>query len=199
MAEVASLVGQPERAAQLFGTVEAVREAHHIELAALRRTAYDRTVASIRAHLDDAAFVEAWARGRAMPLDQAIEEALETKDEPLIGTTFQQTNEQETASSVPPRTSSSQPSPALSPRRALQQQFGGLTAREREVARLVAQGKSNRAIAEELVVGVSTVEAHITHIFTKLGFSSRAQIGAWAVDKGLAQVPQDAEVKRQQH
>jgi DNA-binding NarL/FixJ family response regulator len=120
-----------------------------------------------------------------MPLEQAIEEALETKDEPLTGTKFQQTNEEETSSSVPPGTPSPQPSPALSPRRALQQHFGGLTSREREVARLVAQGKSNRAIAEELVVGVSTVEAHISHIFTKLGFSSRAQIAAWAVDKGL--------------
>ncbi len=199
LAEVASLVGQPERAAWLLGTVEAVREARNIELAALRRTEYDRTVEGIRASLDDAAFVEAWAQGRAMPLEQAIEEALETKDEPPIGTTFQQTNEEETASSVSPGTPSSQPSPALSPRRALQQHFGGLTAREREVARLVAQGKSNRAIADELVVGVSTVEAHISHIFTKLGFSSRAQIAAWAVDKGLAQASQDVEVTRQKN
>jgi tetratricopeptide (TPR) repeat protein/DNA-binding CsgD family transcriptional regulator len=85
----------------------------------------------------------------------------------------------------------------LSPGRAAKRAFGGLTEREREVACLVAQGKSNRAIADELVVGVSTVEAHITHIFTKLGFASRAQLAAWAVDKGLAQAPQDMEVKRQ--
>jgi len=63
----------------------------------------------------------------------------------------------------------------------------------------VAQGKSNRAIAEELVVGVSTVEAHISHIFTKLGFASRAQIAAWAVEKGLTQVQQDVEGTRQKH
>ena len=74
-----------------------------------------------------------------------------------------------------------------------------LTAREREVARLVAQGQSNRAIADKLVVSVSTVEAHITHIFTKLGFSSRAQIAAWAVNKGLAQIAQDLEGTRQEH
>jgi DNA-binding NarL/FixJ family response regulator len=48
------------------------------------------------------------------------------------------------------------------------------------------------------VVGVSTVEAHISHIFTKLGFSSRAQIAAWAVDKRLAQTLQDGEVTGQQ-
>ncbi len=63
----------------------------------------------------------------------------------------------------------------------------------------MAQGKSNRAIADELVVGVSTVEAHITHIFTKLGFSSRAQIAAWAVDKGLAQALQGVEITEQEH
>ena len=65
------------------------------------------------------------------------------------------------------------------------------------MARLVAQGKSNRAIADELIVGISTVEAHISHIFTKLGFSSRAQIAAWAVEKGLAKAPQDVEVTKQ--
>jgi len=91
------------------------------------------------------------------------------------------------------------PTPPLSPRRALQQQFGGLTAREREVARLVAQGKSNRAIADELVVGVSTVEAHLTHMLGKLGFSSRAQIAVWAVEVGLAQGSQNVEVTRQEH
>lgn len=63
-----------------------------------------------------------------------------------------------------------------------------LTAREREVAALVAQGKSNRAIADELVVSERTTESHITNILGKLGFTSRAQIAAWAVDIGLAQL-----------
>ena len=172
LAEVASLAGKPEQAAQLLGTVEAEREMHNISLTALRRTEYDRTVEGIRTHLDGTAFAQAWTQGRAMELSQAIAQALETKDEPPIGIRFQHTIEEEAPSDLPPGT----PSQPLSPRRALQQQFGGLTAREREVARLVAQGKSNRAIADELVVGVSTVEAHMTHIFTKLGFSSRARL-----------------------
>jgi DNA-binding CsgD family transcriptional regulator len=61
-----------------------------------------------------------------------------------------------------------------------------LTAREREVAALVAQGKSNRAISDELVISERTTESHVTNILGKLGFSSRAQIAAWAVDIGLA-------------
>jgi DNA-binding CsgD family transcriptional regulator len=188
LAERASLLGQLERATWLFGVVEGLREVSGIRLSPLRRAEYDRTVEGIRAQLDEAAFVEAWAQGRAMELSQAITQAIETKDE--LPT--------EASSDLPPAGLLPRSSPPLSPRRALQQHFGGLTAREREVARLVAQGKSNRAIADELVVGVSTVEAHISHIFTKLGFSSRAQIAAWAVDKRLAQTLQDGEVTGQQ-
>lgn len=170
LAEVASLAGQPERAAWLCGVVEALREVSHTSQPPLRRAAYDRVVEDIRTRLDKVVFAKALAQGRAMPLEQAIGFAL----------------------SLPPE-------PPPSPHQALQQQFGGLTAREREVAWLVAQGKSNRAIADELVVGVSTVEAHITHIFSKLGFSSRTQLAAWAVNTGLAQVSQDGEVRRPQH
>jgi predicted ATPase/DNA-binding CsgD family transcriptional regulator len=79
----------------------------------------------------------------------------------------------------------------LTPRQAAKLEFGGLTRRERQVAAVVAQGLSNQEIANELVVSIKTVEAHVTHILSKLGFSSRAQIAAWAVDKGLAQAPKD--------
>jgi DNA-binding CsgD family transcriptional regulator/Flp pilus assembly protein TadD len=73
----------------------------------------------------------------------------------------------------------------LTPRRATKQAFGGLTEREREVAILIANGKSNREIAEQLVVGNRTVEVHVSNILSKLGFTSRAQIAVWAYEKGL--------------
>jgi len=79
----------------------------------------------------------------------------------------------------------------LAPHQAARQEFGGLTRRERQVVVVVAQGLSNQEIAGELVVSVKTVEAHVTRILSKLGFSSRAQIAAWAVEKGLASAPQD--------
>jgi len=198
LAEVASLLGQPERATRLFGTVEALREASSISLPPLRRAAYDRTVGGIRASLDEATFVAAWKEGHAMPLEQVTAYVEASEDERLTGTGGPQTNGEETSSDLPSGVLSSSLSPPLSPRRALQQQFGGLTSREREVACLVARGKANRAIADELVVGVSTVEAHISHIFTRLGFSSRAQIAAWAVEKGLLQATQDVEIPRQE-
>jgi DNA-binding CsgD family transcriptional regulator len=63
--------------------------------------------------------------------------------------------------------------------------YGGLSAREREVAALVAQGRTNREIADALVVSERTAEAHVSNILGKLGFTTRAQIAAWAVEKGL--------------
>jgi len=73
----------------------------------------------------------------------------------------------------------------LSPIRAAKQAFGGLTAREREVAALIAQGKINREIAEALVVSERTIETHVANIMFKLAVQSRRQIRAWAVEKGL--------------
>ena len=74
----------------------------------------------------------------------------------------------------------------VSASRAAKEAFGGLTEREREVVRLVAQGKSNREIADALVVTKRTIETHINNILYKLGLSSRAQIVVWAVERGLA-------------
>jgi predicted ATPase/DNA-binding CsgD family transcriptional regulator len=193
LATVASLLGQPKRAAHLFGAVEALHEVSGFSLTALRRAEYDRIVEGIRTHLDEATFVAAWKEGRTMPLEQAFAYAEASKDALPIDVKLPQPKQ------VDASPSGALSSPSLTSHRALKQHYGGLTAREREVAQLVAQGKSNRAIADELVVGVSTVEAHITHILTKLGFSSRAQIAVWAVDRGLAQGSQDVEVTGQEH
>lgn len=62
-----------------------------------------------------------------------------------------------------------------------------LTPREREVAGLVAEGLSNRQIAEKLFVSERTAETHIQNILMKLGFTSRAQVAGWVVREGLLQ------------
>jgi predicted ATPase/DNA-binding CsgD family transcriptional regulator len=54
-----------------------------------------------------------------------------------------------------------------------------LTRRELEIAALVAEGLSNREVAERLVISKRTVDAHIEHIYSKLGLSSRVQLTAW--------------------
>jgi DNA-binding CsgD family transcriptional regulator/tetratricopeptide (TPR) repeat protein len=61
---------------------------------------------------------------------------------------------------------------------------GPLTAREREVAELVALGRSNREIADHLVLSDRTVGNHVQHILTKLGFGNRSQIAAWVTARG---------------
>lgn len=58
-----------------------------------------------------------------------------------------------------------------------------LTTRELEIARLIAEGLSNRQIATRLTLSVRTVETHAQHILTKLGYRSRAQIASWVVQQ----------------
>ena len=77
------------------------------------------------------------------------------------------------------------PTRAHSPRRVTRRPIAPLTARECDIAAEVAQGKSNAAIASTLVLSERTVESHIGNILSKLGFSSRKAIAAWATEVGL--------------
>ncbi len=70
-------------------------------------------------------------------------------------------------------------------RRAAPTAAGGLTAREVEVLRLVSAGKTNRAIADELVISEKTVARHVSNIFTKLGLSSRSAATSYAYQHDL--------------
>jgi predicted ATPase/DNA-binding CsgD family transcriptional regulator len=160
LAGAAASAGQPERAARLFGATEALREAFHIGPAVsyADRVEYDRYIATVRSQLDEAAFAAAWSEGRELTLEQAIEYAL---------------SEIPADASTPPSAQE------------LKEKFGGLTRRECEAAALIAQGKTNREIAQVMTVGVKTVETYVTRIRNKLGFDSRVQIALWAIEKGL--------------
>ncbi|MGW6198436.1 helix-turn-helix transcriptional regulator [Kribbella sp. NPDC055110] len=63
-------------------------------------------------------------------------------------------------------------------------QPGGLSPREVEVARLVADGLTNRQIADRLVISDRTAENHVQHILRKLGFATRSQIATWSLRSG---------------
>jgi DNA-binding NarL/FixJ family response regulator len=58
-----------------------------------------------------------------------------------------------------------------------------LTAREWQIAALIARGLSNRGIAAELVISPATAARHVANIFGKLGVSSRAQVAAWIAER----------------
>jgi len=65
------------------------------------------------------------------------------------------------------------------------QGVAALTAREREVLVLVAEGRSNRDIGRTLSIGERTVQAHLGNVLAKLSLSSRTQAALWAVREGL--------------
>jgi non-specific serine/threonine protein kinase len=157
--------GQNASTARLLSAAQQVLDTVGFQLEPEDRDLFDGYIATVRARLSERAFEEAWAEGQAMTVTQAITQAYEV--------------------AVPGRPA---PREHYSPRHSTKSEFGGLTRREREVAILVSQGKSNRVIAEELIVSERTVEGHVNNIFAKLGFRSRAQVAAWAVEKGLVKL-----------
>ncbi|AIQ49296.1 LuxR family transcriptional regulator [Paenibacillus sp. FSL R7-0273] len=62
-----------------------------------------------------------------------------------------------------------------------------LTEREMEVLKLLAQGKSNQDIADQLIIGIKTVKFHVTNILAKLGVEDRTQAAIYAYKNGLAE------------
>jgi len=60
-----------------------------------------------------------------------------------------------------------------------------LTTREQDVVQLIVRGLANRQIADTLVITEGTAANYVQRILSKLGFNSRAQIAAWAVEHGL--------------
>jgi DNA-binding CsgD family transcriptional regulator len=102
----------------------------------------------------------------------------ELEDEPALAASFRAALDE-----------AAPPPPEPTTARAAKAAHGGLTQRERETAALVAQGKSNRAIARALGIGERTVEGYVASILAKLGFGSRAQIAAWVAEQTRSGAP----------
>jgi non-specific serine/threonine protein kinase len=152
-ATLAAREGQPERALRLAGAVAALRARTGAVFSAAT-AAFDPALATAARTLGEAAAAAALAQGQAMSVEQAVADA-------LAGDPF-----------APAR------DPAVEP-----QAVGvlrSLTAREREVAVLVAGGRSNREIATALGISERTTETHVRHILAKLGGASRRHIAALA-------------------
>ncbi|HLW58290.1 MAG TPA: tetratricopeptide repeat protein [bacterium] len=160
LAGLAGAQGHHERAARILGAAEALREATGYQRFPLWQTDHDERVASVRDALEESVVATCWAEGRAMTVEQLVEYALAPTETP-------QPKGKEPAKSV------------------VGKRVGALAPREWEVAVLIAEGKTNRAIAAHLSITEGTAEAHVQHILNKLGFNSRAQIAAWAVEHGL--------------
>jgi non-specific serine/threonine protein kinase len=140
--------------------VDAVLEATDGNLPMTALPSFEPARTAVRAALGDAEFEAARAAGRALPLPDVLVEA-----------------ERDAATSV---------RPAKGERSGRSGTLFGLTARELEVLRLVASGRTNREIAAALFVTQRTAATHVTHILAKLGVESRTEAAAWAVRYGLA-------------
>ena len=80
LASLAVMQGHPERAVRLFGWAEAMREAIDNRRPPIEQTDVDRDIATIHALVDETTFMTAWAEGRAISMEQAIEIALDQVD-----------------------------------------------------------------------------------------------------------------------
>ena len=142
-------------------------------------TDFKQTVGQIRRELGEARFRSILDGGPALSKDQAVELALNLAK----------------SSYVSPRADSVDSGHSAAVRRTNKAEFVGLyspggpqlTERETQVAALVAQGRSNKEIAAELVLSPRTVSGHIERILSKLGFTSRTQVASWLAGRTTAQ------------
>jgi non-specific serine/threonine protein kinase len=164
-AVLAARVGQAERGALLFGAVAAMDEISGARFGLPERITYERVVGKLRAALGEAAFAAAEAAGRKLSIEETIAEATAIAPE---------------AEAEPARQAE-----AARPERIAADQHG-LTAREIEILGLLAQGRSNREIAEELFISPRTAGTHVANLCGKLGVHNRAAAAARAFQIGLA-------------
>jgi predicted ATPase/DNA-binding CsgD family transcriptional regulator len=147
----------PARTARILAAADAWRSGSGMPLPPIDLPARDRAIQHARTALGPA-FFALWDTGRTLLLEQTIAEATA----PI---------------SFAPRVVSVIVETAPG---------AGLTARELEVVRLVAAGRSNQDIADELSIGYRTATTHVGNILNKLGVDSRTAVAAYAIRHGLA-------------
>jgi predicted ATPase/DNA-binding NarL/FixJ family response regulator len=154
VATLAAREGDAGLAVQLTAAAAALRAAAGLPALSAERTQQQLDPAR---SLGAEVLAQHWQRGRGLTADAAVALVLRPR---------------RAASAAP-----AQSLPTLQPQ-------SSLTRREREITALIAQGYSNRAIAGELVISPATAARHVANILAKLGFTSRAQIAAWAAGNG---------------
>jgi predicted ATPase/DNA-binding CsgD family transcriptional regulator len=154
LASTVCSLGAPRRAARLLGAAETLREQIGYPIPHSALPTYQQLVAAIQSSLSMIQFATAWVEGRVLSVAEAI--ALAREDLPL-------------------------PDARSAVERQRRQAPWGLTAREMEVLRLLAQGLTDREIAEALFVSRRTASDHVGHILRKLDARSRSDAAAFAV------------------
>ncbi|MEO8288832.1 MAG: tetratricopeptide repeat protein [Chloroflexota bacterium] len=164
LAGIAREQKQIERAICLLGAAHALRVNVGSGIDLADQPDHEQSIVAMRGQLGEVAFASGWTIGNNMTLDQAL----------IFATEYTSEQHDSLAKEESARPSASPP-------------CGDLTQRECEIAALIADSITNAGIAEMLVVSKRTVETHISNILSKLGFTSRGQIAAWAIKRGLPQ------------
>jgi non-specific serine/threonine protein kinase len=151
---------QAARALTLAGAAAALAEATRIDGGPVRRNLVEQWLQRARQALSADEAAAAWAAGQALTLDQAVVVALADEPAVMVATT-------------PTGTTPLDPA--------------GLTRREVEVLRLLAQGTPDRAIAKDLSISVKTVHKHVASILGKTGCANRTAAAAFALRHGLTE------------
>jgi predicted ATPase/DNA-binding CsgD family transcriptional regulator len=160
LAMVVSMQGKHVWAAQICGAAEVLRETIGQPHAPAERMMYENAIKDVHRHLDEQAFAAAFEGGRLMSPDQVLQERV-------------------SITLLPPA-----PSTPVA-RKMLKSDPAGLTPREVEVLRLVAQGLTNEQVASQLVISPRTVDTHLTSIYGKIGVSSRSAATRYAMEHHL--------------
>jgi DNA-binding CsgD family transcriptional regulator/tetratricopeptide (TPR) repeat protein len=166
LAGVAVAEGDPARGVRLFGAAAALRSALGIPQPPFRRAPYERMLALGRSQLDEATVAQAWAQGQAMSVEQAVHYA----SAPAASVSHVSFSRQ-----APQTQATQQETSPLSE----------LTDREVEVLRLVATGRTDAQVAEQLVLSIRTINSHLRSIYSKLGVNTRTAASRYAVEHGL--------------
>jgi DNA-binding CsgD family transcriptional regulator len=161
VAGVRAAQGELLQSARLWGAAEALRETIGAPIPPVYRAAYERVVKAARAQFGEKVFTAAWAEGRTMPLEHVL-----AAQGPVP-----------IRAAIPAEPVTAPPVPNAS--------TYGLTAREVEVLRLVAQGLTDPQVAEQLVISPHTVNSHLKAIYGKLGVSSRSAATRYAIEHHL--------------
>ncbi len=169
-AALATELGSPEPAIRLASASAALRAEAGLPEAPARTS----RILDAAAPLGDQAVSAHWEAGLALGSDAAVELALSISQA-----------HGHVPAAVPRSASAGEPAAASGlsgpPGQAAQSpQHGVLTARELQIANLIAAGASNKAIADQLSITPATAARHVANIMGKLGFNSRLQIAAWA-------------------
>ncbi len=164
LAGIVAAQGELVWAARLWGAAEFLHESKGIPLSPVACIEYEPAVAAARTYLGEQRFDAAWVEGRAMTPDQAL-----AAREP-----------------VTPLTPISAERASTSPAKPVATYPDGLTAREVEVLRLLAQGLTDAQIATHLVIAPRTVNTHLTSIYGKIQVSSRSAATRYAIEHQLA-------------